>query len=89
MDTWILLINKWMLPTEANMCADPPEGIRAGPTGQFQQTQGCLEHDSQLLPDILPPNLGEYTAAGPRVLVWEGAASKERLLAVAVQGPCK
>lgn len=42
----------------ANMCADPPEDIRAGSTGQFHQTQGRLEHDSQLLPDILPPNSG-------------------------------
>lgn len=74
-----------MLFTDADLCADPPEGIREGSTGQFHQTQGRLDHDSQLLPDVLPPNPGEYTTSGPRVLVWEGRASKERLLAVAVQ----
>lgn len=75
-----------MLLTEANMYADPPEDVQARPTGQFHQTPGHLDHDSQLLPDVLPPNPGEYTASGPRVLVWEGGANKERLLAVAVQG---
>lgn len=78
-----------MFLTEANMYADPPEGIRAGSTGQFHQTQGCLEHDSQLLQDVLPPNPGEYPASGPRVLVWEAGTGNESLLAVAVQGPSK
>lgn len=89
MDTWPLLINKWMLLTEANMYADPSEDVQAESTGQFHQTPGHLDHDSQLLSDVLPPNRGEYTAPGPRVLVWEGGASKERLLAVAVQVPSK
>lgn len=71
------------------MCADPPEAIQAGSTGQPHQTQWRLDHDSQPLPDELPSNPGEYTTSGPKVSVWEGGASKERFLTVAVQGPSK
>lgn len=48
------------------MCADPLEGIRAGPPGKPHQTQGRLEDDGQSLPEELPPNPGECTASGHR-----------------------
>ena len=65
--TWPLLTKEWTFPTGAEMPADSPKAVRAGPTGQPHQPQGASEDDGQPLQAALPPYSGECPCQGPKL----------------------
>ena len=64
--TWPLLTKVWIFPTGADMPADSPEAVQAGPAGQPHESHGLPDHDGQALRATLPPHPGECPHQVPK-----------------------